>query len=236
MAEAKKYYWLKLKRDFFKRHDIRIIEEMPNGKDYILFYLKLLLESIDHEGNLRFSETIPYNEQMLSVVTNTNVDIVRSAMKMFVELNMMDILDDQTIYMAEVDKLIGSESWSAERVRRYREKTKLLQSNATVTSCNEEIEKDIEKDKDKEKENKKKDSPKRFVPPSLDEVQAYCTERGNGIDAQAFIDFYASKGWMVGKTKMTDWKAAVRTWESRKRKQSKPTYSTTDYGNPEDIF
>jgi hypothetical protein len=82
----------------------------------------------------------------------------------------------------------------------------------------------------------KKDSPKRFVPPSFDEVQAYCTERGNGIDAQAFIDFYASKGWMVGKTKMTDWKAAVRTWESRKRKQSKPTYSTTDYGNPEDIF
>ena len=128
MADSKKYYWLKLKRDFFKRHDIRIIEEMPNGKDYILFYLKLLLESIDHDGNLRFSETIPYNEQMLSVVTNTNVDIVRSAMKMFVELNMMDILDDKTIYMAEVEKLIGSEAWSTERSRRCREKKKLLQS------------------------------------------------------------------------------------------------------------
>lgn len=86
------------------------------------------------------------------------------------------------------------------------------------------------------KDSKKKDSPKRFVPPSFDEVQAYCTERGNGIDAQAFIDFYASKGWMVGKTKMTDWKAAVRTWESRNRKQAKPTYANTDYGNPEDIF
>ena len=58
MAEQK-YYWLKLKRDFFKRHDIRIIEAMPNGKDYILFYLKLLCESVDHEGNLRFSEQIP---------------------------------------------------------------------------------------------------------------------------------------------------------------------------------
>lgn len=146
MAESKKYYWLKLKRDFFKRHDIRIIEEMPNGKDYILFYLKLLLESIDHEGNLRFSETIPYNEQMLSVVTNTNIDIVRSAMKIFVELKMMDILEDQTIYMAEVEKLIGSEGWSAERVRKHREKKNLLQCNTTVTSCNEEI----EKEKDKE--------------------------------------------------------------------------------------
>ena len=67
---------------------------MPNGKDYILFYLKLLLESIDHEGELRFSETIPYNEQMLSVITDTNVDIVKSAMKVFIELNMIEIFDD----------------------------------------------------------------------------------------------------------------------------------------------
>jgi predicted phage replisome organizer len=117
MAENGKYYWLKLRRDFFKRHDIRIIEEMPNGKDYILFYLKLLLESIDHEGSLRFSDTIPYNEQMLSVVTNTNIDIVRSAMKLFIELNMMSIYDDQTIYMNEVEKLIGSETKWAEYKR-----------------------------------------------------------------------------------------------------------------------
>ena len=115
---GKKFYWLKLKRDFFKRHDIRIIEEMPNGKDYVLFYLKLLLESIDHEGSLRFSDTIPYNEQMLSVVTNTNVDIVRSAMKLFTELKMMDVLDDATIYMAEVNNMIGSETKWAEYKRK----------------------------------------------------------------------------------------------------------------------
>ena len=153
MAENGKYYWLKLKRDFFKRHDIRIIEEMPNGKDYILFYLKLLLESIDHEGSLRFSDTIPYNEQMLSVVTHTNVDIVRSAMKLFIELNMMSVCDDQTIYMTEVDKLIGSaaDNDNANRVRRCREKKKQLAlQNVTdsVTKCNEreEIEKEQEKD------------------------------------------------------------------------------------------
>ena len=122
MAENGKFYWLKLKRDFFKRHDIRIIEEMPNGKDYILFYLKLLLESADHEGSLRFSDTIPYNEQMLSVVTNTNIDIVRSAMKLFLDLNMMSIYDDQTIYMNEVDKLIGSETKWAEKKRLQRAK------------------------------------------------------------------------------------------------------------------
>ena len=150
MAEAKKFYWLKLKRDFFKRHDIRIIEEMPNGKDYILFYLKLLLESVDHEGSLRFSDTIPYNEQMLSVVTNTNIDIVRSAMKLFIELNMMSIYDDQTIFMNEVDKLIGSETKWAEKKRLQRAKGDNVPELSS--NCPIEIEKDIEKDKDKEKE------------------------------------------------------------------------------------
>lgn len=149
---AKKFYWLKLKRDFFKRHDIRIIEAMPNGKDYILFYLKLLLESIDHEGELRFSDAIPYNEQMLAVITDTNIDIVRAAMKLFVDLRMVDVMDDQTIYMMEVEKLIGSEGDSAERVRRHRREVKALQCNASVTECNTEIEKEKEKEKEQEKE------------------------------------------------------------------------------------
>ena len=53
----------------------------------------------------------------------------------------------------------------------------------------------------------------RFVPPDVNQVQEYCDSRNNGIDAQTFVDFYTSKGWMVGKNKMKDWKAAVRTWE-----------------------
>lgn len=147
MAESKKFYWLKLKRDFFKRHDIRIVESMPNGKDYILFYLKLLLESIDHEGTLRFSDTIPYNEQMLSVVTNTNIDIVRSAMKLFIELNMMQVFDDQTIYMTEVDKLIGSETEWAKKKREQRKKDNVPQLSP---KCPTEIELEKEKETDTE--------------------------------------------------------------------------------------
>lgn len=136
---AKKYYWLKLKRDFFKRHDIRIIEEMNNGKDYILFYLKLLLESIDHDGKLRFSDAIPYNEQMLSVVTNTNVDIVKAAMDLFLKLNMIEIMDDETIYMNEVERLIGSESESAQRMRKMRIEQKASHSDEDVTEMCENV-------------------------------------------------------------------------------------------------
>lgn len=117
---GKKYYWLKLKRDFFKRHDIQIIEAMDNGKDYVLFYLKILLESIDHEGSLRFSETIPYNEKMLSTITNTNIDTVKAAMDMFTNLGLVEILEDRTIYMNEVEKMLGTETYWAEQKRNKR--------------------------------------------------------------------------------------------------------------------
>ena len=160
---AKKFYWLKLKRDFFKRHDIRIIEAMPNGKDYILFYLKLLLESIDHEGELRFSDAIPYNEQMLSVITDTNIDIVRAAMKLFVDLKMLEIMDDQTIYMMEVEKLIGSETKWAEKKRVQRQK----EDNVPKLSpkCPTEIEKEKEKEKDKDKETEQEEEIEEAAPP-----------------------------------------------------------------------
>ena len=104
--DKERYYWLKLKRDFFKRHDIRVIEDMPNGKEYVLFYLKLMVEAIDHEGALRFSDTIPYSESMLSSVTNTNVDIVRSALRLFMELGMVELLNDETLFLNEVAKLL----------------------------------------------------------------------------------------------------------------------------------
>ena len=166
MAEKdKRYYWLKLKRDFFKRHDIQIIEDMDNGKDYILFYLKLLCESVDHEGNLRFSKEIPYNDKMLATITRTNVDIVRTAVKIFTELGMMELLDDGTYYMNKVEEMIGSETYWAEKKRIQRENPKLLdnvqqESNASPTcpskskskSKSKSIEKELDKDIDKEKE------------------------------------------------------------------------------------
>ena len=63
---------------------------------------------------------------------------------------------------------------------------------------------------------------KRFTPPTVDEVKAYCDERGNSVDPERFVDFYASKGWMVGKTKMKDWKATVRNWERSEKAKSAP--------------
>ena len=75
----------------------------------------------------------------------------------------------------------------------------------------------------------------RFTPPSAEEVRAYCKERGNSVDAECFVDFYASKGWKIGAAPMKDWKAAVRTWEKRNEKHSDgtsvSTFETNDFFN-----
>ena len=151
----KKYYWLKLHRNFFKRHDIEIIESMPNGKDYVLFYLKLLVESIDHEGSLRFSETVPYNEEMLATITRTNVDIVRSAVSVFAKLGMMEQMDDGTLYMSHVNNMIGDETEWAKKKREYRIKQKenQLQIQDKLRTKKDNVRQELELEKDIEIDN-----------------------------------------------------------------------------------
>lgn len=98
----------------------------------------------------------------------------------------------------------------------------------TQKSQEEDKEEDKEKDKDRTKKKSVCVASPRFAPPSLLEVETYCLERKNGVDASRFVDFYASKGWKVGNQPMKDWKAAVRTWE---RDRQKPSEETSPWGN-----
>lgn len=97
----------------------------------------------------------------------------------------------------------------------------------------EEKEKEIEKKEEKKNNIKRKDEKKKerksrvFIKPTVEEVRAYCEERNNGIDAEAFVDFYTSKGWMVGKNPMKDWQAAVRTWEQKRKKDEQQSKSNS---------
>ena len=96
-------------------------------------------------------------------------------------------------------------------------------SNATNTPPSSPLEPPINPLKERVSKDTPKKSPQtlRFSPPSVDEVAEYCRQRGNSVDPNTFVDFYECKGWMVGKSKMKDWKAAVRTWE-RSRDNNKP--------------
>lgn len=87
-----------------------------------------------------------------------------------------------------------------------------------------------ENSKEENKKENKRDRATPFTPPSLEDVKAYCDERGNGIDPEHFIDHYTANGWMTGRTKMKDWKATVRNWERNEfsKKQSKPSAARRD--------
>lgn len=235
--EGKKYFWLKLKRDFFKRHDIMIIEGMPNGHMIVHFYLKLMLESIDHEGKLRFSETKPYTPEMLSAVFRIDADLVKMALKTLEDFELIKITEDGTIIVEKVMSMVGYETEWARKKAEWRGQKRTTEGQIednvlemssqcprSVLSKKDnvrqeiEIEKELEKELEKEieidkKRNSKEKSVSRFAPPTIEEVKSYCEERKNKVDAEKFMAFYTSNGWKVGKNPMKNWKAAIISWE-----------------------
>lgn len=224
MAE-KRYYWLKLPKDYFKRHDIKFIKTLPSGRDIALFYLELMAESVDHEGTLRFSPERPYTDAMLAAVTDTPLEIVEMSMKTLKEFDLVQVSEDGTIILPKVLKMIGTagDNDNARRQQRYRDRKKAekqasvtdnVTDNVTVTTnSNESIEKEIEKELeiDTKRESKERKSHSHFVPPTVEEVYDYCEGRHNGIDPLRFVDYYSARGWK----NITDWKAQVRVWESQ---------------------
>lgn len=168
MAE-KKYYWLKLPRNFFGKHYIKILRAKENGELLVLFYMWMLTEAIDHEGRLRYSEDIPYDEEMLAEASGFALHIVTQALQQFTKLQLVITESDGTLFMPKSIEMIGSESASAQRVREYRERknskekkpetVENTESNDNVTKCNSDVQKsNIEKELEKEleKENKKR--------------------------------------------------------------------------------
>ena len=147
MAENKKFYWLKLRDDFFNTTEIKIMKSLPNGKDYIILLLQLRLLSINNNGLLQYNEYIPYDINTLASLTDTNVDIIRSGIKIFEGMKLLSILDDGTFFMEKISELVGGESKWAE----YKRGQRLLEKNEKLAL--EESEK-IKLDNVQKKSNK----------------------------------------------------------------------------------
>lgn len=122
MAENKKYYYLKLKEDFFDSEDIKVLESMENGYLYSNILLKMYLKSLKNKGELVFKDYIPYDTKMLSIITGHNIDIVDKALCIFKKLGFIDVMDNETIFMLDIQKMIGSISDDGKRKAEYREK------------------------------------------------------------------------------------------------------------------
>lgn len=124
MADNKKYYYLKIKENFYETEDMKILQAMDNGYLYSDILMKLYLKSLKTDGKLMFKENIPYSPKMIATITNHNVDTVDKALCMFRELGLIEVLDNGAIYMLDIQSLIGKSSSEADRKREYRNKIK----------------------------------------------------------------------------------------------------------------
>lgn len=156
MADNRKYYYMRLKDNFFDTNEIVVLESMPDGYLYSNILLKLYLRSLKDNGKLMFNDRIPYNSQMIATITRHQVGTVEKALQIFKEMGLIEVLDTGAIYMADIQKYIGQSSTEAERIRQYRQKIKtenLITEKSSVQMYNKstpeiDIEIDIEKDID----------------------------------------------------------------------------------------
>lgn len=153
MADNKKYYYLKLKENFFDSDELIMLESQPDGHLYSNILLKLYLRSLKNEGKLMFNDRIPYNAEILAKVTRHNVAVVEKALFLFEELGLIEKLDNGAIYMLDIQNFIGKSSNEADRIRDYRsrinkEKQNLLDGSTNVVQMYDKSTPKIELEKE----------------------------------------------------------------------------------------
>ncbi len=150
---AKKYYWLKLKEDFFDDDAISWLEEQPKGKEYALFYLKLCLKSLKTDGILiRTVGTmlVPYDMKKLSEITKTEFDTVVVAMELMKNIGLVEILENGEIFLPGLHQMVGSESQWAKykkkngKLENFQQDSNGVPKNLQTENRDKEIEKEIE--------------------------------------------------------------------------------------------
>ena len=159
MSDNRKYYYLKLKENYFDDDSIVLLESMQDGVLYSNILLKLYLKSLKHGGRLQLDEDIPYTAQMIATITRQQIGTVERALQIFLKLGLVEVLDSGTFYMSNIELLIGQSSTEAERKRAARLQNKALSALRTnggylsdIRPPEIELEKEIEIEKEREGE------------------------------------------------------------------------------------
>lgn len=130
MADNKKYYYLKLKEDFFESEEMVILESMPDGYLYSNILLKLYLKSLKNEGRLMYKNFIPYTPSVLASLVRHPIGVVEKALQVFQQLGLIEVLDNGAIYMLDIQNFVGESSTEADRKRDYRRRIEAERANA----------------------------------------------------------------------------------------------------------
>ena len=223
MADVK---WIKITTDIFDDEKILLIESLPDSYAIITVWFKLLcLAGKQNNSGVFMMGRIPYTDKMLATIFRMKEATVTMALQTFEQFGMIEIVDGVITIPnwgkhQNLDQLESKKEYMRNYMKEYREKQKLLtagetncktNSKANVSQADKEEDKEKEKEEDKEIKGAKR---KRFTPPTLEEVKAYCKERGNNVDAQKFYDYFSASEWVDSKgNKVKSWKQKVITWE-----------------------
>lgn len=243
MAESKKYYWLKLPKDFFEDRAIKKLRSIAGGDTYTIIYLKMLLRTLEDGGKFIYEGIEDSIVEEISLDIDEKEEDVSVAVNYLIKKGLM-ICTDNEAELTRMHEMIGSETDKAKLMRKKREQSNNVTQNGNnvthllpdVTNCYTEKEKEIDKELDIKETTTNvvvKKKRQKFVKPTKQQVDDYCRELKVTFDSEKFIDYYESKGWYVGKSPMKDWKATVRNWlrQDKKLVSSSERDSTLD-----DIF
>ena len=120
MSDNRKYYYLKLKENYFDEDSIVLLESMQDGILYSYILLKLYLKSLKHGGRLQLDENIPYTPQMIATLTRQQVGTVERALKIYLQLGLVELMTDGAYYMSNIELLISQSSTEGERKKQAR--------------------------------------------------------------------------------------------------------------------
>ncbi len=153
MSENKRYYWLKLKKDFFEQKMIKILKTFENGNEMIMIFLKIELHSLENDGYIYYEGMLPTFEQELAIAVDEDVSLVREALATLIKFGAIEKKDEKTYYVTAIENCIGSETKDANRKRRSRaEDGHCPPENGHCPPKSGHFPPEIEKDIEKEKE------------------------------------------------------------------------------------
>lgn len=177
MADNEKYYYIKLKDSYFEQDNIKVLESMKNGHIYSLIIIKLYLKASKTDGQLMMTQRIPYDPNNVNILANVighDVDHVKEAIRLGVQLDLIKIIDGREIWMTEIQNMIGQSSTEADRVRLYRKEldAKALPESKDVQMYDKST---PEREKERDKETEKDIDTRDKIP--YDEIIVYLNEK-----------------------------------------------------------
>lgn len=263
MAKENRYFWLRLYDDFFTSKRIKKLRKLAGGDTYLIIYLKMQLIAMKHDGILQWSGLDDNFADELALELDEEPANVEVTINYLLSCGLAETSDDVTFFFPYAVKNVGSEGSSAKRMRESRARAKLREpsqcSNDVRTLCEHRYgEKEIEKEIDIEdissslrsedmgggapSEPKAPESRKRtavkFVPPTLEEVEAYAASRQSTVDPRRFFEYFNTpdaqgRSWRDSKgNPVKNWKQKFLTWEGRDSGKGKPAPAASRTDKP----